>query len=185
MTSFIRNLTICTLALCGLALFHSEARAGVLLEPYLGYHTGKDKAAGQADGDLSGVSFGGRVGYQKLGIMGGLDFMTGSWTEKISGLSADVTPTQLGAFAGYNFPAFLRVYAAYLFQNKAKVTFNGSSSTVEGNGFKLGVGFTALPIVSINLEYATTTTNKRDGVTYSPEDKVDMYGLTVSFPFDL
>ncbi len=161
--------------------FVSSANASILIEPYLGYHTGKSKQT--TTEDFSGMTYGARLGYQQLGFMLGLDYMTGKWTEKGTP-NVDLTPSSLGAFVGYNFPVMLRVYGVYGFQNSVKAEAGGTSSKLEGSpALKLGVGFTALPLVSINLEYMTATYDKSDGHTLNPNMTSTAYGLTVSLPF--
>lgn len=164
------------------------AQAGLLVEPYLGYHTGKIKQSGNPDSDVKGMSFGGRLGYQQMGVMAGLDYMTGSWTTESSGYKFDVTPTQLGLFVGYSFPMMLRVYGVYSFQADGKIK-NGAlnyDQTQKGTGIKLGVGFTVMPLLSLNVEYLSATfTKDKNGNKLNPEVKNDLFGLTVSVPFDL
>lgn len=164
--------------------FVSSAHADLLIEPYLGYHLGSYKS-GSTTTDQSGVSFGARLGYQQLGFMAGLDYMTGKWTDKDTPKN-DVTPSNLGLFVGYNFPVMLRAYGVYGIANSTKVESSGSSTKLEGSPqIKIGVGFTALPIVSINLEYMSATFDKANGNTFTPNITSSMYGVTVSAPFDL
>jgi hypothetical protein len=159
----------------------SVANASLLLEPYLGYHTGK-YTQGSTDQNLSGVSYGGRLGFQQLGFMGGIDYMTGSWKDDASPNSSTVTPSNLGVFVGYNFPILVRVYGEYGFSNSLKLSNNGGSDTLKGTGIKLGVGFTALPFLSINLEYITDTYTKDSNGTLTPEVTDKLYGVSVSLP---
>jgi hypothetical protein len=57
---------------------------------------------------------------------------------------------------------------------------------LEGKGgLKLGVGFTVLPLVSVNLEYLASSFNKAGASTLSPEWKTSGYGLSVSLPLSL
>lgn len=178
MFSGLKSLIVCGALLVGAA----QAQAGILLEPYLGYHTGD---FGQATkNDTSGVSFGARAGYQTMGFMFGVDYMTGKWTSD-STPKADVTPTDIGVFVGYNFPVLLRVYGVYGFKDEAKAEASGNSNKFEGDGsIKLGVGFTGLPFVSLNLEYITNKFDEVNGNKITPEAEGKFYGLTVSLPLD-
>jgi len=165
--------------------FVSTANAGLLIEPYLGYHTGEVNDGSTKD-DFSGMTYGARVGYQHaLGLMFGVDYMTGSW-EQDSNPKADLTPAILGVFVGYDFPVLLRVYGVYSLSNEVKHKDTSGSSTMKGDGaIKLGVGFTGLPLVSINLEYLQASYDKSGSTTLTPAIKASGYGLTVSIPFDL
>lgn len=161
--------------------FVSTASADILLEPYLGYYMGKYKASSSTD--MSGLGYGARVGYQQLGFMVGLDYMTGKWTDKAKP-SNDVTPSSFGVFVGYNFPILLRVYGAYGFSNSLKFEQGGSTAKNEGTPrIKLGVGYTALPLVAINLEYITGTYDEVNGRSRTTDLTETTYGVNVSVPF--
>lgn len=173
-----------SLALSALA-FVSTAQADILLEPYLGYQTGTLKMTGSTDTKATGLVYGARAGYQSLGLMVGLDYLTGALKDDDTP-SADVTPSDLGIFAGYNFPVMLRVYGVYVLKAESKSKDSSGTATLkEGKGIKLGVGFTPLPLVSINLEYFQNEYDKVDvgGTTYTNlNPKTSGYGLTVSLP---
>ncbi len=165
---------------CAMALILTpRAHASLLLEPYLGYHTGTVKNPNSVD--MSGVSMGGRLGLQNLGLMGGIDYMTGSWTAK-STPSATVTPSDLSVFVGFNFPIMLRVYAEYGLSSALKFATSAGNDTDKGTNIKLGVGFTTFPLISINVEYIAGTYTKHDGGSLNPTVTDSMLGLTVSLP---
>lgn len=165
--------------------FVSTASADILLEPYVGYQMGKYKSSGTST-DFSGVDFGARVGYQQMGFMVGLDYMTGKMTDKAKPKSNDVTPTSFGVFVGYNFPVLLRVYGVYGFSNSVKLEQTGASNKMEGSpNLKLGVGYTALPLLSIALEYTTGTYDEVNGQKLSSDVTTSSYGVSVSVPFTL
>lgn len=178
----IRKLSLGLTALLAIGFAIPQAQAGILLEPYLSYHTGKDK--GTTDVDTSGIAYGGRIGYGQMGFHAGVDVMQGAWTHA-STPSVDTTPSDLGIFLAYSFPVMIRVYGVYNLQSNLGLKFAGASNTYKGTGFKLGVGITTLPFVAINLEYRTATYTKDDTGTLSPSFKQDTYGLSVSVPFDL
>lgn len=161
-------------------LFVSQAHAGILLEPYLGYHTGNYKV-GNGKYDMNGPTFGGRVGYQNLGLFLGVDYMLGKWKDDASD-SRDASPTDLGLFVGYEFPVMLRVYATYAFDSELKLKGGAINDKYEGTSMKFGLGFTALPMVSVNLEYITGTYDEANGVSLASKLKTSMYGLSVSLP---
>ncbi|MBX3022159.1 MAG: outer membrane beta-barrel protein [Bdellovibrionales bacterium] len=176
----LRNLGLGLLSALAIGFAAPKAQAAILLEPYLGYHTGKYDS-GSREYDLSGLNFGARLGYQNLGLQLGLDYMTGAWTVKTDP-SLDAEPSDLGLFVGYQFPVMMRVYGVYNLQSKNKAKSSAGSSTLEGSGIKLGVGFTSLPLVAVNLEYRSSTYTKVDGNSLSKNAKDNTYGLTVSLP---
>jgi hypothetical protein len=150
------KLVLSAFALSLSVMFMSHAGADLLLEPYVGYHTGKlTGGSPSVSSTQSGVTYGGRVGYESmLGFMIGGDVMSGSWKVNSGGYfgntSPTSTPTDLGIFIGYNFPVLVRVYGEYGFSAQNKYT-NGSSITEKGSNIKIGVGYKFAPLVSLNL----------------------------------
>ena len=160
------------------------AQAAVLLEPYVGYHTGSYKwqGAGQEEVDMKGMSYGARLGYSSaIGFMVGADFMKGAWQDSDTP-KADIDLTDLGIFVGYDFPVMVRVYGVYGLSSKATASYTGGETDIDGTSLKLGVGFTVLPLVSVNLEYYTSTLET--DTSPAAEMDVAMYGLSVSLPFE-
>ena len=106
------------LAVMAIAIFSAtQAHAGFMVEPYLGYETGTS-GQGSSEDDYTGTAFGARLGYSMVGFMFGADYMAGSGTVDDTP-SLDVKSTNLGAFIGYEFPVMFRVYASYFFDSKA------------------------------------------------------------------
>jgi hypothetical protein len=179
--SLLKKLSLLAVA----AGFVSSAHASLLLEPYVGYQMGKYKGSGSST-DYSGLDYGARAGWQQMGFMIGLDFMTGKMTDKAKPTSNDVTPQSFGVFVGYNFPVLLRVYGVYGFSNSMKFEQSGSSGKFEGSPqLKLGVGYNFLPLLSIALEYTTGTYDEFNGHKLSSDLTTSAYGLSVSVPFTL
>ncbi|MGE0527570.1 MAG: hypothetical protein AB7P49_10940, partial [Bdellovibrionales bacterium] len=147
-------------------------------------HTGTFARSGRFAAELKGIAYGARLGYQMLGVMFGIDYMTGKWEDTLSPAGDDV-PSDLAVFVGYNFPVLLRVYGAYGFDTELEREANSQETTYEGRTIKLGVGFTGLPMVSVNLEYITSEFDKTNSGNLSPKAETELLGLTVSLPFDL
>lgn len=165
-------------------LLSSGAYASILLEPYVGYAIGTQKTTGSKTLNTKGVTYGGRVGYQQMGLMLGADFQGGSLKDDNTPTTDSINTTDIGAFIGYNFPMMVRVYGVYDFSSKAKVKPSaGLADTYSGDGLKLGIGFTTFPLVSINLEYQMATYTKDDYGTLANKMNANSFGLTVSVPF--
>lgn len=157
----------------------SVSHADFLIEPYLGYHLGKCEA-GSSDVDAKGVTFGGRLGFSTMiGLQFGLDYMGGEWRVDTSPRT-DATLSNLGVFVGYEFPIMLRVFGSYFFDAELKDT-----SKLEGDMIRLGVGLSPLPFIDVNLEYIKSTYDKLNGVSLGSDVKMDMYGITLSVPFEI
>jgi hypothetical protein len=159
-----------------LALFMmvSTAQASLLVEPLVGFNFN----AKMGDEKGSGAAFGGRLGYQNIGLQLGVDYLRS--TLDLTGINEDVKATEWAGFIGYKFPMFFRVYAAYIFSAEAEIS---NYKRNEGSGTKIGASFTGLPFVSLNLDYRRGTYEKLNGAN----DKVDFSALlfSVSLPFTL
>lgn len=193
-----------------LGLFYfSNAMAGVHLEPYLGYGFGSTEqtAAGiKVERSYSYPSLGARVGYGMLGLSAGLDYnmslsafdMT---IDKPAGSTDDnkYARSNLGVFVAYEFPILLRAFASFYFNSTLETDSDPSGGTAgdqyNGSGFNLGVGFTGLPIVSLNLEFRSVSYDEYEDssagsslslptATLSTLDSQEIF-ISVSAPFNL
>ena len=167
-----------------LILGSQSAQAGIMIEPYLGYVVGGEiDDGGGATADPAGTLFGARLGFRTLGFMAGVDYQTGTieaqdWTDNAEDSDSDVT--DLGVFVGYEFPILFRVYFSYFFDSKSEP--EGSTGELEGSGTRLGVGYTGLPFVAINLELLSHSYDEFDGSALSSDFTADSYVLSVSLP---
>lgn len=177
--------------LIALMLMATTAKAGFLVEPFLGFgFTSGD--FGTSDVTATGTTMGARVGYQMLGVMGGLEYaMSPESTWEFKGTTdtdkIKLKRTQIGAFVGYNLPILLRAWASYQFSSKAEGTLTGTDYSFEGSATTLGVGFTGLPFVSLNLEYKMYSFDDNKAGSSKLTDKLEVNEvlLSVSLPLDL
>jgi hypothetical protein len=193
-------------------IFASQAQAGLYLEPYLGYAFGSSETKGKTAGtttnkhDYNVPYLGGRVGYGMMGLSLGLDYsMTlGDYDIDVSSPAGTTNTdkyanTALGVFANFDFPVLpLRVWGTYFLdwesETKTSTTAGNVGDTDSGKGIGLGVGFTGLPFLAINLELRKITIDEsKDAstgvVTAHPttareEPKIQEIILSVSAPFD-
>lgn len=202
------NLTKSFLILFFLSLFvfSGNTKAGILVEPYLGYSLAGsgDSTFGTTkyDHSYSTPTLGGRLGYGMLGFMAGIDYSMQTFgLESEVGSTKfddDVSKSQLGIFVGYQLPILLRVWGTYFLSSKIEGDDSQASGTLfdsryefsDGGGYALGAGFTGLPFVSINLEYRTLEYDKGElsGATITNyNEKLDLSEilLSVSLPLDL
>ena len=182
-------------------LFSTISFAGILAEPYLGYNiSGKSDQQTYTNSSGSytysnkfhGPQMGARLGYDVLGLMGGISFNHAFYTlkEENSGASTetDSKRNDIGIFIGYNAPLILRAWLGYLFSVKETVSASGDYK--KGSAVELGFGYTALPFLSINLEIKSFTyTNNHSTIsgmdtTYSPKLKTSELVLSVGTPFN-
>ena len=152
------------LLVSGLIAFSSAGHAGILIEPHIGYNvsgstSSKSITVSNATATYSdsyhGPQYGARLGYQFLGVMGGLSYNHASYTldEVNASVSSSVKSTRndLGLFVGFNAPVLLRAWIAYSFSVKQNHSASGNYD--KGSATELGLGFTGLPFLSLNLEY--------------------------------
>lgn len=176
----------------------TTANAGMLVEPYIGLEKGKTAmdagVLGSADHDTSGAVLGARLGYTLPALFWfGLDYMltTGGKGAAKNGIGAvdyDFTRSDLYVVAGFNFPILVRAWLGYGVMNEMKTDTSGTSSKLDGGTHtKLGVGFTGLPFVSINLEMYNHAPEKVDGNSFAAGSSLKDAGflLTASLPLNL
>lgn len=157
----------------------STAQAALLVDPYIGINLNGSTKFGTAENDYknSPVSMGARLGFAKLGFSVGLDYQMTSSIE-VENYINKFDATELAIFGGFDFPILLRAYAGYIFS----ADFESSATKYdEGSGYKVGVGFTGLPFISINVEYKVVSYDKLNGATTTTADNNSVL-LGVSLP---
>jgi hypothetical protein len=155
----MKKLALAALVSLGFTL---PAQAGFFIEPYLGYLTG-ELEVGSFELDYSGTSYGARLGGSTLGILYGIDYQAGTY--KAEGSESDSSWSAY-ALVGYDFPILFRAWYAHLVEADGDGDYSGS---------KLGVGFTGLPFLSVNLEMVTQKDDDSGA-------KLNGYQLSVSLP---
>jgi hypothetical protein len=185
----LKNLKLMAVVL-GAVLFTNTSFASLLLEPHVGYNLSGSGTNNGLKLEYSGPQIGARVGYQNLGFMTGLDYTmsSGDVDSTFAGVKStqEFSTNDVGIFVGYNFPILIRVWGTYYFSN----TMELKTSNIEysGNTKELGVGFTALPFLSINAMYRMVTHDeaKSSVATTSLSDyNYNEIVLGVSLPFNL
>jgi hypothetical protein len=166
----------------------TAANAGVLIEPHLGVALHGNADYGSSTTSYNGGQYGLRLGGEYLGFMAGMDYTHSSFTYKTTSSAGAVSNTdksrsQLGLFGGYKFPILVRAWAGYYFTDK---TSDRTGSNFEkGHGTELGVGFTGLPFLSVNLMYRMSSYDTNNAGDFSPSHDSKEVVLGVSIPFVL
>jgi hypothetical protein len=143
----MRNLSL--LSVLGLFLFVNTAQAGFLIEPYVG--TGQFKStvdlASEDEETATLTTTGARLGYGFLGtVYAGIDYSM--QTTEIS--EEDTSMTNTAVFVGVDLPILLRGWAKYYIGSTIDV--DNVDDVEFKDGYAIGLGFTGLPFVSLNLE---------------------------------
>lgn len=181
-----------------LTLFTVTANAGILVEPFLGFGGSTVKTEdtnGIPGSDTStGVGMGLRLGYKFLVPWVALDYRLSSGekvTDSVTQEKIDGSQTQLGVTGGVDLP-LVRFFAGYGFDNKFTLKPTNGDTTFKGTYTKVGVGFSLIPMLKLNLEYIINKYPKftQGGTEY---DLSALYNklehntvfLSVSAPFNL
>ena len=146
-----------------------EAHATLLVEPHLSYNFIGGGTNNGTEFSYNGPQYGLRLGGNYLGAFGGLDFNFSSytWTKKSNSAytADDFHRTEIGLFAGYNFPLLIRAWLGYYFLQTAKDQEAGGSSSTgdkyQGHSIELAVGYTIIPNVSANFIYRRIIINEQ------------------------
>lgn len=159
MKTFLKTMTF--FVSFGLA---SQASAGLLLEPYLGYESSTltlDDGSVDSGGKGSGLGFGARLGYKTpIMIWVAADYSSVSgatYKGAVSTNDGKIDSTNLFVDVGVDLPILFRLWAGYGVQSKSKFAADSGAGgdIIYESPLKVGIGLTALPLVSINVEYFT------------------------------
>lgn len=187
--SCIKN-SLITLLILAITAFSSTVHASLLIEPHIGYNLSGSGTTSGVEYKYTNPEFGLRLGGQYLGFMAGFDYTTSAYTwEQSPGGDDKFDRGEFGVFVGYNFPILLRVWGAYYFTNTAEDTNatgrTPSGAKYEGSTKELGVGFTALPFLSLNLMFRNVVMDTKPAGITSADIANNEIVLGVSLPFTL
>lgn len=197
----VNNFFIAISIVALMALTSTFAHASFLIEPHLGYNLSSSTTYKTDALKYSGIQYGSRLGFQYFGVMGGVDYTRAVYTLKTTGQGSTTTDgddksrNELGVFVGYKFPVMVRAWVSYNFSTKEtqdKTGPNGDAGDyLKGHSTEIGIGFTGLPFVSLNISYrmlsydtkyeSVAKTTKVYNPTYEPKEIV----LGISAPFTL
>lgn len=186
-----------------LTLASVESHAEILIEPFVGH----EQSGSTADGDkTTAIDFGARLGYMTGGLSFGLHYSMFSGdreqTDDAGVEKHDLSGSDLGLFVGYRFPMLIKVWATYFLLSTAKIAsytidpdgtgplaaLNGDIE-LKGKGTEIGVGFTFIPFVDLNVSYRQLTydDNSYTAASYADISDSDRDALvvTLSVPFSL
>ena len=165
-----------------IVLFQATSSAGVLLDPYVGYAVSGNNGGSSVTGYDAGL----RLGLSNLGLGAGVDVtLAGKYSYKNSTTSTtdDGKPLHTGVFVSYDFPVLVRGYATYFINSKVTT----DTATITGNGTKLGIQYTGLPLVAVGIELYTMkyTEVETAGIKVSTSGSETQTRIAISIPIVL
>ena len=187
-------------------LISANAMAGILIEPYLGYESGAMPATANAD-NFDGLDASGKTSGSVAGMRLGFTFAFMLWLAldasnengnfKYSGLSTIGEDSKFDRSTswltvGFDFPILFRAWAGV--GSVSRMNFKSDSDiTLNGGSTKVGLGFTGLPFLSVNLEYIMNTYDKINTKDTKDGKVKDVFSdlkdnhvvLSVSLPLDI
>lgn len=157
------------------------AQAGFLIDPYMGYALSGSTNSGAK---VSGSDMGLRLGLSTMGFGYGVDAtVSGTYKHESLGVTTNYNPSHMGLFLSYKFPIIFRGYATYFLNSK----ITSGSTSITGNGTKIGIQYTGLPFIALGVEMYTMNYTEQDvaGVKSSTSGSESQTRLAISVPFDI
>jgi hypothetical protein len=157
-------------------LIVSTSAHALIIEPYTGILASGEYKSGTTELDVSGAIAGARLGFGLLPLLEigveaqGKAFKTESPDVPLNGLDT-------GIFVMYEAPVLLRIWYTHFVSAELN---NGVANQFEGDGYKIGIGYTGLPLLSINLEMHSYSYDKLNGA--ATDTTVDATALSISLP---
>ena len=169
------------LLVLSLVMVANAAKAGFLIDPYIGLGQSKSTldAASDQEETSSSTVLGSRLGYSFILLSGGIDYQIMNTKDSNE---EDATLNNLSAFVGVDLPILFRFWAEYFLSSNLASDTDGVDFTFK-DGYGLGIGFTGLPFVSLNLEIEALNFDAEIGSNefdYTVASTI----LSVSMPFD-
>jgi hypothetical protein len=185
------------LKLLFLLFFTSQTFATFMIDPYIGYKLGSGESGDttKVDYTFNSITYGARAGISYMMFSVGADYSMASadFEYEVLTLSGKdkSDQTNLGIFVGVDLPVMFRLWGQYFIDTTIEDT-DGSDrgDELKGTGYGLGVGFTGLPFISLNLEYRMLTYDelvsggKTSALSSSEEISLNEILLTASLPLD-
>jgi len=188
------------------------AYSSVWIEPYVGVNilgdfeftrdgNGGLLQDGVHDYNYSGITYGAKLGISYMLIAAGFQYELGTRDAEISSIPSGWTEEDeeynvenMGAFLNFSGIPFFNIFASYFFSSELEDK-NLTKLDLKGSGFALGMGFTGLPIIQLNVEYRIMEYDEIGNLDFPIMTKLPISGfstyeaksimLGVSAPFDL
>lgn len=186
-----------------LLMIQMTAKAGLMLEPYLGYDFGQmdyqfKSGTRQLTDKTTNTALGARLGYKFLIPWIAVDFNLGSGKNTADSNSGqqdqDFSKTSLGVVVGADLIMGLRIFGGYGFTNEMKLkgVNNAADEKYTGSYTKGGLGYKIIPMLAVNAEYImhkfakydNGTTNRDMDAVYKSFDYNTVL-ISLSVPFSL
>ena len=189
-----------TWILLGLLSLTLPARAGLRIEPIVGYSMGDYKTSAvtthlEGNGRVDGFTYGGRLGWMFDGIFIGGEYQAARAQLKTDGTGEATNWSNKTIFGelGYEFLMGLRVYAGMnVTPHESDVATTPSHTVYKGSAKKFGLGFQYRAPFAVNAEYIMYDFDeyqngavKAKTSTLFEKFNYNAVVLSLSFPFTL
>lgn len=172
-----------TLVLSIIIVSTTSARAGVAVEPFVGYATGEWKQ-GSTSAKHSGVGYGARLGWDFGMVRVGGSYLGGTTTDTASPISNKIAQQDIGAFVEADFSRVV-VRLGYGATSQGIFTpSTGTANTWKGTSMNAGIGVELINHINFNIDYVSTSHDQLNGATVANKLTNNFFVVGVSFPFE-
>ncbi len=200
------NLARLTLVLLSLAVT-TQAHAGFLFEPIVGYSLGNYKVTGAAlnpdvtqqnvttTGNIDGFTYGGRAGFLYGSFFLGGEYQASRAQLKLDGAGEGTNWSNVSIFgvAGVEFALGLRIFAGMtVVPHESQVSTTPERIKYLGSAKKVGIGYRYKVPFAVNAEYVMYEFDKYEqgAVKGNVKDRLSKFDysavvLSLSFPFEI
>ena len=167
-----------------------QANAKLLLEPYVGLGKSISDQIQEPNANFNSFSInpGVRIGmttmFTFISFGGDFSYQSSTLEEDPSERELDLKRVDYSAFAAFEFPVLFRVFGKLIIASSLDM---GETRAIDPSGYGLGIGFTGMPFLSMNLEYRNLTWNKvnTNETESSTDGEISEIILSLSLPFKI
>lgn len=175
-----------------LIAFSSVSMASTMIEPFIGTTISGDfennDCSSNCEDDVSGTFYGVRAAYKNLGFFGGVDVRLGTYKLDDADFEID-EEGRIALLIGYELPVMFKFWLTYALSNNLTAESSTDGSELEystSSDITLGVGYSPIPMLSLNLEYTMLNLDENedsDGSTNDLDADINTILLSASVPF--
>jgi hypothetical protein len=162
------------------------AKAGVQIEPNVGYWSGSISQELNSDIATKGIFYGAKLGLAGNQWKFGLDYLMGSGSGNQGGSTGPYDLSAYGPYLGFGISRRFQIYGTYFINVNAELQKEKNPNDFTGTGYRIGIGgfgWGGLDFLSINVEYISRTYNEYNNIKLSNELEEKAIGVSISIPW--